>query len=97
MTAVWQLLDNTHLDSHFFQQFSPKALLSRLSWFDLPSGEFPFERHTHDLAPLGREYKAIVFNDGAGYMNVTVICQLTGSSENHRTACESARVVNPLQ
>ncbi len=59
-----------NLNTHLFNQFPPKTFFGGFSQIDFATRKFPFERHTHGLATLGSENQPVIFDNGAGDVNV---------------------------
>ncbi len=69
---------DTDADAEFLHQLAAQALLRRFAGFDLAAGELPFERQGHGCAALRRQHGPLLFDDGAGHVQMAlhgaVIC-----------------------
>lgn len=73
MRGGWQAFSNANMNAHLFEQFTSKAIFRGFAGIDLASGKFPLKRQAHGGAPLGCQDKAVMFDDGASYVNLPQI------------------------
>jgi hypothetical protein len=86
MTAFRKLSLNMYGYAQLFQKFTFQALPWRLTGFDFPTREFPFERQAHGLMSLGCQDQVILFNNGTRDMEVTLSSHVdTPDDSNHAT------------
>jgi hypothetical protein len=62
-----------HLDGQFLGYFPAKAVFRGFAGLDFTAGKFPLQGHGHSSAPLGCQYTAVLFDDGAGYVKVVFV------------------------
>ena len=61
-----------HGDAQFLQQLALQAVGRILTGFDLAAGELPFERQCHAFAALGSQDLPIVYDNGAGHVEMAL-------------------------
>ncbi len=70
MSAGRKATSNACHNADFFLEFAAQAFFGCFAGIDLATGKFPFVRHAHSGAALGREHASLMLDDGACNVNV---------------------------